>query len=409
MNRLSIFLSLLFAFVGSKADEYAESFNIISDNYTDNIQDAQIIRNINGGTVIIPDFDETCPEEIKAPFSYACKIVEEYLPPCMPLRVAVSCGTLRGSYENAISKVLAKTEENFGMSPDFDNVQMSVIKGVILAELAHSSTVSYFDSVPDVKFLTEKPDIIVTYNDQRLDELSFSLDPEPGENYDFVSIAVRDLLIGLGLSSSYRKDPLTGGLLDPSQKKTPFECVINQALGYYGNSAARMNQATRGEIVLKDFSKSLKLHAPSTWRNGISLNYFVPQEDCCVSNILSYNFCRGMVTRSLSDQYADFIFRFLLGWRPNYSVSTDNEMSITTGGSTSLLMPYNGSISFKGTKEGIHSVVNRSDEPMLIKNSGTENEALKDYINSFDPFRGYEDFDAYSDGTSVSVLKKDGT
>ena len=131
MNRLSILLSLLFAFVGSKADEYVESFNIISDSYVDNIQDARIIRNINGGTVIIPDFDETCPEEIKAPFSYACKIVEEYLPPCMPLRVAVSCGTLRGSYENAISKVLAKTEENLGMSPDFDNVQMSVIKGGI--------------------------------------------------------------------------------------------------------------------------------------------------------------------------------------------------------------------------------------------------------------------------------------
>ena len=88
MNRLFMaFVALMVTFI-LKADDYAdsyiESFNEIADDYADDIQDIQVIRNINGGTVIIPVFDKSCPEMIKAPFTYACKIVEEYIPPCLP-------------------------------------------------------------------------------------------------------------------------------------------------------------------------------------------------------------------------------------------------------------------------------------------------------------------------------------
>lgn len=64
----------------AKAEDYVETYNIISDQYSPVIQDAQIVRRINGGTVITPVFDESCPEEMKAPFAFACKIVEEYMP-----------------------------------------------------------------------------------------------------------------------------------------------------------------------------------------------------------------------------------------------------------------------------------------------------------------------------------------
>lgn len=77
MNRFLVFISLIVIGVIAKSENYIESFNVISDDYVNDIQDAQIIRLINGGTIIIPTFDESCPEEMKAPFSYACKIVEE--------------------------------------------------------------------------------------------------------------------------------------------------------------------------------------------------------------------------------------------------------------------------------------------------------------------------------------------
>lgn len=409
MKKIFTFFVLLATIFIAKADNYIESFNVISDNYVNEIQDAQIIRPINGGTVIIPIFDNSCPEEIKSPFSYACKIVEEYMPPCLPLKVKVSCGRVNGSSANAISKVLARSKENFGTSAYYYNAQMSVIKGVILSELCYNSTVTYLDSVPDVEFLTKDPDIEITYNSQKLDEISFSLDANPGQHYDFISLAVRDLLIGLGISSSYRYNPATKELLNPSHELTPFEDFIDQMLGNYGNASARLTQATKGELLLNDHSvQSLKLYAPNPWKNGSSLNYFIPQDDCCVSNILSYNFCKGMVTRSLADNYSQFIFHDLLGWKPNFLVSTDTPSS-SSAGSTSLLMPYNGSISFNNTSYGISATVSLDSQPRNIKALNYyENEELTNYINSFHPFL-YSGNYIPSEGTSISVLKKDGS
>lgn len=92
MSRVFPFLVLILTTFCAYSEDYIESYNLISDNYVNRIQDVQIIRPINGGTVITPVFDTSCPEEMKAPFSYACKIVEEYMPPCLPLKVKVSCG-----------------------------------------------------------------------------------------------------------------------------------------------------------------------------------------------------------------------------------------------------------------------------------------------------------------------------
>lgn len=390
MKRFFGLLAILIMAGTIKAEDYIETFNLLSENYNNYVQDAKIIREIGGGTVITPVFDATCPEEIKAPFAYACKIVEEYMPPCLPLKVKVSCGRLSGSYQSAISKVLALSKENFGWS-NYHNTPMSMIKGVILGELGYNTRVSFLDSVPDVEFLTQYPDIDITYNETKLNDLSFSLNPDPGQKYDFVSVAIRDLLIGLGISSSYTTHPLVDGLVNPRQEMTPFEYFINEALGNYGNPSARLEAATKGELVLKeDVTHSLKLYAPTTWINKTSLNYFIPQDDSCVSNILSYEFCKGMVTRSLSDRYSDFIFKKLLGWQPNFPTSSTGGSSASNSGSTSMLMPYNGSISFDAnSKYGIRYSLN-SDESdrKKLKNgrSYSDNEELQQYISSFHPY-----------------------
>lgn len=94
---------------------------------------------------------------------------------------------------------------------------MSMIKGVILSELGYGSTYSYLDSVPNLDFLTLHPDITITYNSRKLDDLSFSLEATSNDKYDFISIALRDILIGLGLSSSYRYDHIDNCLLNATQ------------------------------------------------------------------------------------------------------------------------------------------------------------------------------------------------
>lgn len=62
MKRLFLIGILLVSVFIAKAEDYFETYNVLSDDYVVAIQDAQIIRQINGGTVITPIFDETCPK-----------------------------------------------------------------------------------------------------------------------------------------------------------------------------------------------------------------------------------------------------------------------------------------------------------------------------------------------------------
>lgn len=114
MKQLVIILALLACHLPTLGQTSIECYDVVSDEYLGVSTDYATVRKINGGTVIIPDFDSSCPEQMKAPFSFACKIVEEYLPPCLPLKVNVSCGRLSGSYRNAISKVIFTSKEYFG-------------------------------------------------------------------------------------------------------------------------------------------------------------------------------------------------------------------------------------------------------------------------------------------------------
>ncbi len=412
MKRIFGLLTMVVFAFSAFADSYIETFNEVSENINHETNDVKIIRPINGGTVIIPVFDNSCPVEMIAPFSYACKIVEEYLPPCLPLKVKVSYGSVNSSSESAISRVISNCEENFGCSVYYNNAQMSTIKGVILAELCRNSTITYLDYVPDIEFLNQYPDIEITYNKEKLYDITFNMTPDPGDRYDFISLAVRDLLIGLGLSSSFRYDPVSKGLRNPSRNMTPFETYINNLLGNEGDPIVRLANATKGQLDLKGNSKnSLKLYAPETWKNGVSLNYFIPQEDCNVSKILSYDFCKGMVTRSIHDNYSDFIFYDLLGWRPSYVSGTYGTTSNYQSGSTSLLMPYNGSINLNNSS--ISGVVYKSDAdkinaPRSARLNNSKLDSLYQYINLFHPYQSGGN-NSSNEGTSVCILKKDGT
>lgn len=407
MRYIVALATVLLSVFHASGETYIESFNNVSEDSIGHVHDIELIRNINGGTVIIPEFDSSCPEEMKGPFMYACKIVEEYMPPCLPLKVAVSCGQIRGN-KRAISSVKARSCVNFGHSA-YDNVQMSVVKGVILAELCYDEDVSYLRYVPNLEFLTDLPDISIVYNQQKLDDISFSLEATAGSKYDFVSLVVRDLLIGLGISSSYTYNYVDNSLKNPSQAMTPFESAIDRALGNYGNGTARLENATKGEVI---FSKNgqqpltLKLYAPNPFVNGVSLNYFIPQEDCSLSQVLSHEFGKGTVSRSLNDNYSGWIFKDLLGWNPNYTVSGTTP-SNSVSGSTSMLMPYNGSITIPDNSGVTYNLTADKSSANKIARISASDQQLTDYINSFHPF--LSNVTSPWDGVSISVLKKDGS
>lgn len=408
MNRLILILTLCLSAMTAFAQEYLSSSDRLSNDYRNEVQDIPIIRSINGGTIIIPVFDESCPESIKAPFEYACKIVEEYLPPCTPITVKVSTKKIVNPQTPVISTFKALSYEHFGDVSAFKNTPMTMIKGVTLGEYSIGVDKSFLTSIPDVNFLTEKPDIEICYNSYRLSELSYSLDSNPGEKYDFVSIAIRDLLKGFGLFSTFKYDRNKKELNNPDAPMIPFEHKINQALGPDNTPAQKLINATQGEIILSEesTSRSLKLYAPTTWAAGKSLSFFIPQADCNISKVLSYDFCRGMATRSLQDDYGQFVFTDLLGWKINFLVGNDTPTT-GYGGSTALLMPYNGSISFANSdKYGLKYSLPYDNFCKSRKQSISSEipQEVVEYFEQFSLFPGDMD-----DSARISILKKDGT
>lgn len=155
---------------------------------------------------------------------------------------------------------------------------MTTIKGVILSELSYGHGLTYLEYVPNVDFLISEPDIKITCNENLIENLSFSLYPDPEDKYDFVTVVIRDLLKGIGISSGYLANNVTNAIEAPACK-TPFEETIYKSLIKNGDASTWYEQTTGGEFKIPlHTSLNLNLYAPKTWQNGISLNYFMPQE-----------------------------------------------------------------------------------------------------------------------------------
>lgn len=397
ISLLCICLSLANSYL--LANEYDECYNIVSESYNNRISDIEIVREINGGTIVIPIFDNTCPEDLKNAFSYACKIFEEYLPSCPPLYVKVSCGRVNQSGGRALSKVSRLYTEEFDHPPINCSFPISAVKGILLGELFGGST-AYASYIPNLECLTLEPDMSITYNTQMLQECSFSLDANPGDKYDFVSVALRDLLIGLGISSSFRSNPITNELYDPTGKMTPFESFIDKTIGHKGKNNERYIVATKGSLFLPltdgSYVRGLTLYAPTTWINGTSLNYFIPSPYYSISHILAYDFGKGTVARYLGNSFHREIFSELLGWIYNVPTSTGSS-SATETGSTSNKIAYKRPNSAPDTQ--LH---------MRRSNSTEDLNNIVDYLYTYHPYQ-HPQGNYNERGASISVLKKDGT
>ena len=74
-----------------------------------------------------------------------------------------------------------------------------------------------------------------------------------------------------------------------------------------------------------------------------------------------------------------------------------------------MLMPYNGSVSFDNESYGITTIIDSGSQSRSTgARSYSEDQDLYSYIDSFHPFL-YSGNISPSEGTSISVLKKDGS
>ena len=382
-----------------------ELYTFVADTYIEKCTDIPVVRSLNGGTVFNVYYEGEWTPEKKGAFEYATKIWAENLPTIFPINITARIGTVGNG---AVSKVLVRSyDSDFGMAPD-ENLLSSraQIKAVIFMEYMRGMNYSYCDSIKDCTFFNEN-DITITYNENRLEEISFSLESTPVNKYDFVSLVLRDIARGLGFCSEIIVNEKDKTLGIPTTDPLPFEAIIRSALGSSDSKVAYSN-ATKGYLTI---SNGMKLYAPEIWKNGVSLNYFIPDGKNKISEVLSYDFGKGTVMRDVSDSGYESLFRKFLKWTPNYVVSSDENVNgVSSSGSTQTIIPYRGELTLSS-----HNRTKLRDKKlnqMHYVRSNTQkiaSDSLLNYCMVYHPYNIGNGEIGNPGGCSVSILLKNGT
>ncbi len=245
-------------------------------------------------------------------------------------------GTNNG--KDLLSKV-SPTSYNYD---GFEENLSTRIKYVVLAEYNTGHNATFINNITNEDFFNE-PDITITYNENMLDNFSYSLYSTPVNKYDFVTLVLRDIAKGLGYMSAFTADNNIGAFHDTDRPLTYYESIIYNAIGTSDVYTAYTN-STQGTLpfVVPNYG-TLNLYAPNIWQNGVSLNCFISDSTKKITELLTYNFGKGTVIRDIVDDY-NTLFQSLHGWQ-TYNLTTGfNEKSIRSYGTTDNLIPYNGTI-----------------------------------------------------------------
>ena len=407
----SLFLLLLTMLtIASQGQTSTESDSYALDQYIEKCTDVPIVRQINGGTVFKVTYE---PEELwdnsmRGAFEYACKIWEEQLPNSLPINILAKIGNIRGTNNmNLLSKVQSTTYD----FANFETILSSRMKYVLLAEHNSGHNVTYVDSITNVDFFN-KPDIVITYNKSMLNSFSYSLDNTPVNKYDFVTVVLRDIARGLGFSFNMTANSQKQILEDARRPLTYYENIVRRAIGGNNLSEAYTN-ATQGSLTLSVnyYNNILHLYAPTVWQNGISLNYLMPEEQKKFTELLSYNFGKGSVVRNIVDNYKNIFYDFQ-GWK-TYNLTTGySPVSVSSDGSSSNIIAYNGDITFSGANS--YNQNNISKKMNTILSASSKYEEITN-ANAFDlqsylfPYNYIYPDKEGSGAWLISLLKKDGT
>lgn len=395
------------------------SDNCVSPVFKGIFVDMPDYREVNSGSKLVVKYEGEWPAEMQGAFEYAVKIWEEVLPMTLPIHITAKIGNIRGA-ANVLSRVSFDTYDYNGYRVNQFASPMSMIKSVLLQEYHSSQRHRFFDEIDDTSIF-ENNDITITYNVNLIDDCDFSLDGTPNVNkYDFVTVVLRDIAIGLGFTTNFTADVTNKKFNITNGRLTPFESLVMNSLNTDDPFVAFTN-ATKGkvEISLQTWGgtvfDSLSIYAPNTWINGKSLRFMIP-DDNPISKLLTYDFGKGYVMRDLSGVDWDDIFCGALDWRRDLTTGSASG-SVSSIGSNKDILPYKGKVTLS---------FNEKDQMMFVQKERTHEQrshALKampvnstlsraiystdDYCKKYNAFS--PDGPSSYPGLSLSVLKKDGS
>lgn len=404
-----------------------QSRTIETDNYVTEAFSGVYIempdyREINSGTKLIVSYhaESTFPAEMMGAFDYAVRLWEEVLPTSLPIKIKVDIKPLRK--RNVISEVRGLSFDCEGERDLQYSSPTTLIKNVYLKEY-HKGMHNRFYYDIEIDTLMKLDDIVITYNEQMLSQFSYSLDGEYNSSkYDFVTVALRDIALGLGFTTPFVADTDKEEFIFTGARLTPFESRVMSALSSHDKKVAYAN-ATKGCLPLSVYGQAnerydMTMYAPETWINGVSLHYFISGTNP-ITKLLTHDFGKGHIIRDLTGIDWEDFFYGALDWRADIVVGASSNISAQTGSSYNIL-PYKGSVSFEFAPNEVSNLIerersmNQSDQFVSDYSTSKSNRiAGSDNLWKVNTFCRKFDFfspDGPEDGMiSLSVLMNDGT
>lgn len=385
MNLIGVFIAF--------TSVHITSYSTISYDNINYHEPLRIVREINGGTIINVDYSDDVPYEMQSAFDHACRLWEEAMPNNMPLYIKVSLKNFSGVSQNALSKTSARIFVDFGLASNA-NTYSSQLKHIILSEYesnVNHTFINYLNSPNEID--GSVPDMEITYNKKYFDQMSFSIADDSTDKYDFVTLALRDIAKGLGMTSSIRPDQNNTGSLAHMERMSPFERKIISAIGGIGKEGYA--NATKGEVEL---CEGFTLYAPKDWTVGLSLQTTVPSQKLGLSRLMDYRFGKGFVMRNFCDKELADIFTYQFDYCAAIPVGTGSG-STGCSGTTSVILPYIPSkkeVSTELPNYKLNRTTERYDDPEVY-----------DFVSQY--AAGVASDNTLMNNNNVQILKKDGT
>ena len=291
-----------------------------------------VVRPVKTGTKIIPVFSGNWNYEAEGAFRFACKIWEESIPTTYPIVInaIMDTTTPASQYSQVSSNAYLHNEPGVNRGQYMTSLLVQA-KATTYGE----ATEQYYRETEElqldsVMFFTPEMDITYyNYGGQIDNYCSFSLEGNTdSSHYDFVTMALRDIGKGLGITCSFKgaRNNQTGTRFLRADKSTitPYEEEVLYALGFNADSCTWYNNATQGSINVCGYS----IYAPTTWDKSCSLNYFVPNNNEKITQLLDYNFGKGSVVREIDDNnLQQKLFKNLLKWRGFLPVGMQGDLN----------------------------------------------------------------------------------
>jgi len=269
--------------------------------------------NLKSGSVAKSDFQVefvNFPENAKPAFLYVLSIYENLISSDIPIKVQAKWSSLG-------TNVLAESSPS-SFYKNFNGARLSdVYYPVALAEKLSASELN-----------GSEPDIVCTFN-SKIDWYLGTDGDGPGSQYDFVTVALHEMVHGLGFSGFYDVDNGIGTLNNNGQLPSIYDLFI------YKNGASLCdhshfdipstdlkNALVSGQLNIKgnDGTDIQKVYAPSSWNDGTSVYHYVESgyEKGDANALMSPYIFKGEAIHYPGDKTLNILAEF--GWK---SVTVD--------------------------------------------------------------------------------------